>query len=110
MTVQNAETDAELVTVELVTQLDANGSGRVVFKSERGDFQIMSVSVKATPSDRESIATVCGDGISDATYQGSTGDVSDTRYYLAENDSIVIQWEQGNPHATALAIITGNPA
>lgn len=92
--------------------LDANGNGRVRFQASGQKIQIISTRVSVSTNVKEAIATIYKGNIG-ATYQiegslaGSSGDTSDTNFYLNDGESIYIVWIGGDVGATATATVSG---
>ena len=92
--------------------LDASGNGVVSFQATGVKLQINYTRVSVSTNTKEAIATIYKQQIG-AAYQvegsmaGSTGDTSDTVFYLNDGERIYVVWTGGDVGATATAVITG---
>jgi hypothetical protein len=92
--------------------LDASGNGMVSFAATGVKLQINYTRVSVTTNTKEAIATIYKGQVG-AAYQiegsmaGSSGDTSDTVFYLNDGERIYIVWTGGDVGAVATAVVTG---
>lgn len=94
------------------TILDTNGNGSVRIAATGQKVQITSTRVTVSTSTNEAIATIYKNAIGqqyeiEGSLSGSTGDTSDTTFYLNDGDSLYVVWTGGDAGATATAIVSG---
>jgi hypothetical protein len=92
--------------------LDANGNGTVRFQAQGQKIQIISTRVTCSTNVKEATATIYKGNIGqsyeiEGSMAGSTGDTSNTNFYLNDGDSLYVVWVGGDIGATATAIISG---
>lgn len=94
------------------TVLDANGNGFVAFQAKGQKLQITSTRVFTSTTVKEAIAIIYK-GIRDNAHQiegslsGSTGDTTNTVFFLNDGESIIIAWTGGDVGAIATAVVSG---
>ncbi len=92
--------------------LNSNGNGTVRIQAQGQKVQIISTRVTCTTNVKEASATIYKGNVGqqyeiEGSLAGSTGDTSDTNFYLNDGDSLYIVWVGGDVGATATAIVSG---
>jgi hypothetical protein len=94
------------------TVLDSNGNGFVRIQAQGQKLQITSSRVAASTAVKEAICTIFKNNIGqqyqiEGSLSGSTGDTTDTVFYLNDGEAIIFAWSGGDVGATATAIVSG---
>lgn len=92
--------------------LDGTGAGTVTLQATGKRWMITSANVLASTRVLEArcrvyLGTIMPLNVIDGTYSGSSGDTSDTVYYLEQGQSVSYQWTGGDVGATATVKISG---
>lgn len=92
------------------TVLDSSGIGSVTLQAKGQKLQIISTRVKCSSAVKEAVARIYrgtqGYEV-EGSLAGSTGDTSDTVFYLNDGDVLTVVWTGGDVGATATAIFSG---
>ncbi len=104
--------DAARFTKSDSVTLDANGTGVVRMAPAGQKWQITLTNVLCSTRVAEArcrvfIGQVSDINCIDGTYSGSSGDTSDSVFYLEDGEAMFVQWEGGDVGATATVKITG---
>lgn len=90
------------------TTLDASGAGTVSVQAVGAKVQITSIRVFASSATNEAIATIYAKNYQvEGTLAGSSGDTTDTSFFLNDGEKLVVQWAGGDAGATATAVFSG---
>jgi hypothetical protein len=89
--------------------LDSTGYGTVQIGPHGMDWKISYLAVKATPNTVEATVKVYRNVLSDYGFQeltnsGSSGDNTDTIWYLHDGEFLIVEWSLG--YAGAVAVVT----
>jgi hypothetical protein len=92
--------------------LDVNGYGAIRLAPAGQKWQITSTNVLCSTRVAEArcrvyIGQVSDSNVIDGTYSGSSGDTSDTVYYLNDGEAMWVEWSGGDPGAIATVKING---
>ena len=92
--------------------LDANGYGYIRLAPAGKKWQITSINVLCSTHVLEARARIYVDQIGDAyaidgTYSGSSGDTSDTVFYLTDGQPMYVEWSGGDVGTIASVRVLG---
>lgn len=92
--------------------LDASGNGYVTFQARGEKVEITSLRVFASTNTKEALVNIykgsTGTGSQiEGTLSGSSGDTTDTHFYLMDGEQIFVVWTGGDAGATATAVASG---
>ncbi len=94
--------------------LDGNGYGALRFAPAGRTWDVYNVSVAVSSNINEATATIYKGQIGavyrhSGTYAGSSGDNNqmDVPLHLEDGEAMYVVWENGDPGATATAVISG---
>lgn len=105
-------TTAVRLDVRQSTVLDGVGYGYVRLAATGEKWEITRTFVACSTRTSEASCRIYANAISlanaiDGTHSGSSGDTSDTRYYLEDGQAIFVEWTGGDPGATATVTLSG---
>ena len=103
---------AALLDVDGSVTLDGSGYGVVRLAPAGEKWEVRRTRTECSTATNEATVKVYRNQVApryviDGTYSGSTGDTSDTVYYLEDGQAVIIEWSGGDPGATATVTLSG---
>lgn len=92
--------------------LDGTGYGTVRLAPAGEKWEIRRSRVECSTNTLEAVCRlyqgrIASSAVVDGTEAGSTGDTSDTVFYLEDGQALFVEWSGGDPGATATVTVSG---
>lgn len=92
--------------------LDGSGNGTVRLAPAGEKWEVRRTRVECSTSTTEAVVRLYRNQVApryviDGTESGSTGDTSDTVYFLEDGVGVIVEWTGGDPGATATVTLSG---